>query len=69
MRTKLSKNNFISGVLSNSLNGRYDLPIYNNGVAFSDNFQLSFEGGLQKRTGYKYIIDTEEAYYIKFVFN
>ena len=69
MKTNLTNNNFISGVLSNSLNGRYNLPLYQNGLAYSTNFNLGYEGGLQRREGFRYEETTQEAVYMEFRFN
>ncbi|MFW6311243.1 MAG: hypothetical protein ACOC1K_03300, partial [Nanoarchaeota archaeon] len=69
MRTKISYNNFVQGVISESLNGRYNLPLYRNGLSICNNFNLNYSGGLKYRTGLEYINTTEDSYYIPFIFN
>ena len=47
--------NFTSGELSPRLNGRIDMEKYYNGASSIDNFQVLMHGGLQKRSGTRYI--------------
>tara|TARA_R100001443_G_scaffold81895_2_gene88900 strand:- start:9998 stop:12016 length:2019 start_codon:yes stop_codon:yes gene_type:complete len=47
--------NFTSGELSPRLNGRIDMEKYYNGASTINNFQVLMHGGLQKRSGTRYI--------------
>ena len=47
--------NFTSGELSPRLNGRIDMEKYYNGASSINNFQVLMHGGLQKRSGTRYI--------------
>ena len=47
--------NFTSGELSPRLNGRIDMEKYYNGASSLHNFQVLMHGGLQKRSGTKFI--------------
>ena len=47
--------NFTSGELSPRLNGRIDMEKYYNGASSINNFQVLMNGGLQKRSGTRYI--------------
>lgn len=47
--------NFTSGELSPRLNGRIDMEKYYNGASTIHNFQVLMHGGLQKRSGTRYI--------------
>ncbi|MBO4516730.1 hypothetical protein J5751_04870 [bacterium] len=69
MRTSLSSNNFSSGLVNESINGRYDLPLYRNGLSVCDNFIINYEGGLKNRTGLIKIIDTIDSVLLPFVFS
>lgn len=69
MRTSLSSNNFSSGLVNESINGRYDLPLYRNGLSVCENFTINYEGGLKNRTGLIKLLDTIESHIIPFVFN
>ena len=69
MKTTLSNNNFSVGIVNSSVNGRYDLPIYRNGLEICDNFIIPYEGGLKNRTGTIKLLDTVESYLIPFIFN
>ncbi len=47
--------NFTSGELSPRLNGRIDMEKYYNGASKISNFAVLMHGGLQKRSGTKFI--------------
>ena len=47
--------NFTSGELSPRLNGRIDMEKYYNGASKLSNFAVLMHGGLQKRSGTKFI--------------
>ena len=47
--------NFTSGELSPRLNGRIDMEKYYNGASTINNFQVLMHGGLQKRSGTRFI--------------
>lgn len=67
MRTSLVSNNFSSGLVNESINGRYDLPLYRNGLAICENFTINSEGGLKNRTGLIKLLSTVNSFMIDFV--
>ena len=74
MRTNIPRNNFSSGILSQQLSGRIDLPAFQNGVSYLENFNMNMNGSISKRTGFELVgknnDDTNtESYFIKFAFN
>ena len=68
-KTNLSNNNFSTGLVNQAVNGRYDLPIYKNGLSLCENFIVSYEGGLKNRTGLIKKLDSVESVFIPFIFN
>lgn len=72
MRTNIARNNFSSGIISQQLSGRTDLPAFVNGLADLENFLMNLNGSLSKRTGYELIGKNNtntNSYFLKFVFN
>jgi hypothetical protein len=73
MRTNIPRNNFSSGIVSQQLSGRVDLPAFQNGVSFLENFVINLNGSISKRTGFALVgknnDNTGESYFIRFVFN
>jgi hypothetical protein len=72
VRTSIPRNNFSSGIISQQLSGRFDLPTFANGVSFLENFNINLNGSLSKRTGFEIAgknNTTENSFFFKFVFN
>ncbi len=72
MRQAIPRNNFSSGIISQQLSGRIDLPAFSNGLKNLENFDINLNGSLSKRTGYEIVGKNEEegnSYFLKFVFN
>lgn len=66
----IAYNNFARGVIDSDVNGRFDLPIYANGLKQCYNFYTNFKGNLVFRTGMKQVDKLPEQVYIKpFKFN
>src|SRR5215469_13188009 len=57
-KTELIRNSFTGGEISPFLLGRSDMAKYHNGCESIINFFVRVEGGIQKRWGTRYIIDT-----------
>ena len=71
-KTAIPRNNFSSGIISQQLSGRIDLPSFINGLKTIENFLINLNGSISKRTGYELIGKNEtttESYFIKFLFN
>lgn len=72
MKTAIPRNNFSSGLISQQLSGRFDLPVFTNGLKVLENFIINLNGSLSKRTGFEFILKTQQqqqCFYLKFVFN
>jgi hypothetical protein len=72
VKTQIPRNNFSSGIISQQLSGRIDLPQFQNGVSFLENFNININGSISKRTGFELVGKNNtntESYFIKFVFN
>jgi hypothetical protein len=54
MKTTLKYNNFSSGLINKSLQGRVDLEIYNNSLHECKNFSIKSSGALEYRGGFLY---------------
>ena len=72
MKQSVPRNNFSSGIISQQLSGRIDLPAFSNGLKNIENFDINLNGSISKRTGFELIgqnnIDNN-SYFMKFVFN
>lgn len=62
-------NNLSKGRVDHDLNGRFELPLYSNGLDYSVNFNTNFKGSLIFRSGNKLIDDTDEARFVEFKFS
>lgn len=65
-------NNFTRGQLDHDLNGRFDLPLYQNGFEVSRNFISNYKGNIKYRTGWQYesqSADGTECVLMEFRFN
>lgn len=65
-------NNFTRGQLDHDLNGRFDLPFYQNGFEICRNFYSNYKGNIKYRPGFEFISQTSsngEAVLIEFKFN
>jgi hypothetical protein len=70
--TQLVVNNFTRGQLDHDLNGRFDLPFYENGFEICRNFLSNYKGNVKYRTGLEFISSTQsnsEAVIMEFKFN
>ncbi len=55
MRTSIPKNNFSSGQIDRDIKGRFDLPLFENGLEISRNFFHTIKGDCYYRTGFEYL--------------
>lgn len=62
-------NNFIRGQIDHDMNGRFDLPIYQNGFEYSRNFYVNYKGNLKNRTGLEYVATATDCVLKEFRFN
>ena len=65
-------NNFTRGQLDHDLNGRFDLPLYQNGFEVSRNFISNYKGNIKYRTGWQYegqAANSGECVLMEFRFN
>jgi hypothetical protein len=65
-------NNFTRGKLDHDLNGRFDLPFYQNGFEVCRNFYSNYKGNIKFRPGFEFVskvIGTGGAAYKEFRFN
>ena len=70
--TQLVVNNFTRGQLDHDLNGRFDLPFYENGFEICRNFLSNYKGNVKYRTGLEFISSTQgntDAVLMEFKFN
>lgn len=62
-------NNFIRGQIDHDMNGRFDLPIYQNGFEYVRNFYVNYKGDLKNRTGFEFVASTVDCVLKEFRFN
>lgn len=62
-------NNFIRGQIDHDMNGRFDLPIYQNGFEYARNFYVNYKGDLKNRTGFEFVASTVDCVLKEFRFN
>jgi hypothetical protein len=65
-------NNFTRGKLDHDLNGRFDLPFYQNGFEVCRNFYSNYKGNIKFRPGFEFVSQTRgthKARLIEFRFN
>ena len=60
-RTKYIQTNFTAGEISPRLDSRIDLSKYQNGAKSIQNFTVLPHGGLQRRGGSQFILQTKNA--------
>lgn len=58
MKLTKEKNNFSSGLLSESLSDRHDLDVYKSGCSVLENFMTDVHGGIKKRSGFEFLYRT-----------
>lgn len=54
-------NNFTRGKLDHDLNGRFDLPFYQNGFEVCRNFYSNYKGNIKFRPGFEFISKTKNG--------
>lgn len=72
MKQAIPRNNFSSGIISQQLSGRIDLPAFANGLKNLENFDINLNGSISKRTGFELIGQNDmsgNSHFMKFVFN
>lgn len=72
MKQAIPRNNFSSGIISQQLSGRIDLPAFSNGLKNLENFDINLNGSISKRTGFELMGSNDisgNSHFRKFVFN
>jgi hypothetical protein len=69
MKVLTAYNNFSRGRIDHDMMGRFDLPIYQSGADFYENFISNFKGNAIYRKGFKSIVAFEDCVMAEFNFN
>lgn len=69
MKVVTSYGNFSRARVDHDMQGRFDLPIYNNAADVFENFISNFKGNAIYDTGFLYKLQFEDCFFIEFKFN
>lgn len=68
-RTSIPKNNFSSGQIDRDVKGRFDLPLFQNGLEISRNFFHTIKGDCYYRPGFEFLDEIGYSALYEFKFN